>query len=126
MVDSDHLFEDIMLCFAFFMLVKVYFVHLLGCFSSRNLCSRYPACLSFLFFAIVVVAFTNELPECVNKLFCHCFHHDDHVNIICRSMLNTTGRKDNLMFPTWLIGFILGTTNPLTIGFTAEFQCVCL
>ena len=42
-----------------------------------------------------------------------------------RSMLTTTGRS-NLMSPIWLVGFILGTTNPLTIGISAENQWVCL
>ena len=36
-------------------------------------------------------------------------------------MLTTTGRS-NLMFPTWLVGFISETTAPLTIGISAENQ----
>ena len=42
-----------------------------------------------------------------------------------RSILTTTGRS-NIMFPTWLVEFILGTTNPLTIGISTENQWVCL
>lgn len=42
-----------------------------------------------------------------------------------RSMFTTTGRS-NLMFPTWLVEFILETTNPLTIGISTENQWVCL
>ena len=38
-----------------------------------------------------------------------------------RSISTTTGRS-NLISPTWLVGFILGTTNPLKIGFSAENQ----
>ena len=40
-----------------------------------------------------------------------------------RSMLTTTGRR-NLMFSTWLVEFILGTTNPLTNSISAENQWV--
>ena len=43
----------------------------------------------------------------------------------CYSIAITTGRS-NLLFPTWLVGFILGTTSPLTIGISAENQWVCL
>ena len=43
----------------------------------------------------------------------------------CYSIAITTGRS-NLLFPTWLVGFILGTTNPLTIGISAENQWGCL
>ena len=41
------------------------------------------------------------------------------------SIAITTGRS-NLMFPTWLVEFILGTTDPLTIGISAENQWVWL
>ena len=46
---------------------------------------------------------------------------------ICKrfSIATTTGRS-NLMIPSWLVGVNLGTTNPLTIGITAENQWVCL
>ena len=40
--------------------------------------------------------------------------------------LAVTYAKDNLMFPTGLVGFNLGTANPLTIGIYAENQWVCL
>ena len=43
----------------------------------------------------------------------------------CYSIAITTGRS-NLLFPTWLVGFILGSTSPLTIGISAENQWVCL
>lgn len=42
-----------------------------------------------------------------------------------RSMFTTIGRS-NLMFPTWLVEFILETTNPLIIGISTENQWVCL
>ena len=47
---------------------------------------------------------------------CHCD--------ICVTV--TSGQNDNLMFPTGLVGFNLGTANPLTIGISAENQWVCL
>lgn len=40
-----------------------------------------------------------------------------------RSMITTTERS-NLMFPTWLVKFIWGTINPLTIGISTENQWV--
>ena len=43
----------------------------------------------------------------------------------CYSIAITTGRT-NIMFPTLFVEFILGTTNPLTIGISAENQWVCL
>ena len=43
----------------------------------------------------------------------------------CYSIAITTGRS-NILFPTWLVGFILGTTNPLIIDISAENQWVWL
>ena len=55
----------------------------------------------------------------------HWYRHFSAWLSSCYSIAITTGRS-NLLFPTWLVGFILGTTSPLTIGISAENQWACL